>query len=308
MKFSKEIQIAVTAIIAIIIIIIGINFFKGINIFKTTNAYYVKFKDIKGLMVTNDVFANGYPVGNVQEIIYNYGNNKEILVRVELNKDMRLPRHTVAELESALMGGVTMNLLLGSNPTDNLEVGDTISGSPKFGAMEQAAAVVPAVVSMLPKVDSILTSLNHLTGNPALQQSLENMAVITHHLKNTTAKMDAMMGKEIPQILGHLHRTSANIERTSTHLTEVDVQHTVKNISHTVQSLQDLSVSLNGTVNDMRTRINSTNNTLGALLNDKQLYNRLNSTVDHADSLMIDLKTNPKRYVHFSIFGRKDKK
>ena len=116
-KITREIKIALTAVAAGVLLFVGINFLKGINVFESSNSYYVKFKDIKGLTVSNAVYANGYPVGIVREINYNYSDNNGVVVRIELDKNMSIPRGTTAELEVAMMGGVTMNLLLGQNPT-----------------------------------------------------------------------------------------------------------------------------------------------------------------------------------------------
>ena len=160
-KITREIKIALTTIAAGILLFVGINFLKGINIFESSNSYYVKFKDIKGLAVSNAVYANGYPVGIVRDINYNYSDNNGVVVRIELDKNMKVPQGTTAELEVALMGGVTMNLLLGANPTAVVAPFDTISGGLHQGAMEQAGAMLPQVQQMLPKVDSLLINLNH---------------------------------------------------------------------------------------------------------------------------------------------------
>ena len=160
MKISNEIKIALTAIAAGVLLFLGINFLKGINVFKSSNSYYVRFKDAKGLTVSSKVFANGYPVGTVRDIVYNYDNNSGVVVRIELNENMGVPRGTRSELVEALMGGVTMNLLLGSNPVDNLEPFDTIPGAAATTLMGDAGQMLPDVQRMLPKLDSILTNLN----------------------------------------------------------------------------------------------------------------------------------------------------
>jgi len=180
-KITREIKIALTTIAAGILLFVGINFLKGINIFESSNSYYVKFKDIKGLAVSNAVYANGYPVGIVRDINYNYSDNNGVVVRIELDKNMKVPQGTTAELEVALMGGVTMNLLLGANPTAVVAPFDTISGGLHQGAMEQAGAMLPQVQQMLPKVDSLLTNLNRLTAAAELQQTIVNAAQINHY-------------------------------------------------------------------------------------------------------------------------------
>ena len=196
-KITREIKIALTTIAAGILLFVGINFLKGINIFESSNSYYVKFKDIKGLAVSNAVYANGYPVGIVRDINYNYSDNNGVVVRIELDQNMKVPQGTTAELEVALMGGVTMNLLLGANPTAVVAPFDTISGGLHQGAMEQAGAMLPQVQQILPKVDSLLTNLNRLTAAAELQQTIVNAAQITEHLKHTTARLDGLYGRRM---------------------------------------------------------------------------------------------------------------
>ena len=307
MKLTNEVKIALTAIAAVALLFVGINFLKGINVFESSNSYYVKFKDIKGLAVSNLVYANGYPVGTVRDIDYNYGDNNGVVVRVELDENMRIPRNTHAELEVALMGGVTMNLVLGPNPTDNIAPHDTIDGGLYSGAMDKASALIPDVARMLPKLDSILTNLNRLSGDPALQKTLANAAEISENLKTTSAQLDRMMGREVPQMMAHLNRTSANAETFSGKLAQVNVEQTMAEVQGTLRNVNTMTGQMNSLLTDVNQKLNSPTNNLGAFLADRKLYDRLNSTVSHADSLMIDLKAHPKRYVHVSLFGRKSK-
>ena len=305
MKISNEIKIALTAIAAGVLLFLGINFLKGINVFKSSNSYYVRFKDAKGLTVSSKVFANGYPVGTVRDIVYNYDNNSGVVVRIELNESMGVPRGTRSELVEALMGGVTMNLLLGSNPVDNLAPFDTIPGAAATTLMGDAGQMLTDVQRMLPKLDSILTNLNRLSGDPALQQTLTNAAAISENLKTTTAQLDRLMARDVPQLMASLHRTGANAEKFSGNLAKVDVQQTMDRVNTTLANAQQLSGQLNTMVGDLNQKLNSRDNNLGAFLSDRVLYDRLNRTATSADSLLIDLKAHPKRYVHFSIFGRK---
>lgn len=306
-KLSNEVKIALTAIAAVALLFIGLNFLKGINVFESSNSYYVKFKDVKGLAVSNAVYANGYPVGIVRDINYNYAGNTGVVVRIELDTEMKVPRHTTAELELALMGGVTMNLILGNNPTDHISPYDTIPGGLYEGAMDKAAAMMPDVERMVPKLDSILTHLNRIVGDPALRQSLQNAAVISENLKTTTAQLDRMMSGDVPRMMEHLHQTAANANHITTDLAKADLGETIRQINGALTDVQRASGQLNTVMGEVHQKLNSTDNNLGALLGDRLLYDRLNNTVANADSLMLDFKAHPKRYVHFSIFGRKSK-
>lgn len=305
--YAKEIKIALTAIVAIVLLFFMINFLKGINLFKASNTYYVQFKNIAGLAVSNAVYANGYPVGIVRTIDYDYGRTDRVVVGIELDKSMQVPRGTRAELESSLMGGVTMNLLLGANPADNIAKGDTILGGMHEGALEMASAALPQVVALLPKIDSILTNLRTLSANPALAQTLTNAAAISANLNETSAQLNRLMAGDLPEMMARLRATGANLEKLSGNLAGVDVAATMKSVDATLAEVQQFSTRLNGIATQLDTKLASKDNSLGMLLNDRQLYDNLNGTAASADSLLIDLKAHPKRYVHFSIFGRKDK-
>lgn len=297
---KNEIKIAITAIVCVAILIVGINFLKGINIFQSTNSYYVKLKDSKQLAVSNLVYANGYPVGTIRNIEYNYADNSAVVVLIELDKNMRIPKGTTASLETPLMGGVIMHLVLGQNPTDLLEPQDTILGANSMGAMDQLSTMMPTVEAMLPKLDSILTNLNRLTGDPALQQTLSNAAEITENLKHTSAELDKLMANQVKNTLN-------NAEQLTGNLAKADVEGTMTNLNSTVADARLLVGQLQATMADVQRQLTGTDGTLGALMNDRALYDNLNHTLQSADSLVTDLKAHPKRYVHFSLFGRKDK-
>ncbi len=305
--FNREVKIALTAIVAIVLVYLLINFMKGINVFKSSNTYYVRFDNIAGLAVSNAVYANGYPVGIVRGIQYDYGNHERVVVAIELDKEMHVPRGTKAELVTSLMGGVTMSLMLGPNPTDNLAQGDTISGGLHEGAVEKVEALMPTIMDMLPKLDSIVTNVARLSADPALAQTLRNTAEITNNLRRTSAKLDAMVGRDLPQMMQHLNNTSRNVERLSNNLAAINLQETMNEVNASLAEVRQFSANINAMTNDLNSKLNSRDNTFGLLLNDRKLYDNLNRTVSSADSLLINVKAHPKRYVHFSIFGKKDK-
>jgi virulence factor mce family protein len=304
---KKEIKIALTAIVALVLLFIGLNFLKGINVFKSTNTYYVKFKDVAGLAVSNPVYANGYPVGIVRTINYDYQRGENVVVAIELDDDMRVPAQTRAELETELMGGVKMLLVLGPNPAKNIEQGDTIQGGMHLGAMDKLNDMIPTVEKMLPKLDSIMDNLNRLTGDPALAATLHNAQAITDNLKESSIQLNSMMRKDLPPMLANLKSASANANRLTANLAAIDVQTTINSVNATLTSAHNLANQLGDMSTNLDRKLKSKDNTLGLFLNDTNVYDNLNSTLRNADSLMIDLKAHPKRYVHFSVFGKKEK-
>ena len=302
---KKEVKIGITAIVAIILFYIGINFLKGVNVFTTTNTYYVKFENAGGLTPSASVLANGYAVGIVREINYNYSDNQSVVVSIELDKAMHVPEGTTAELETSLMGSVTLHLLPGKNPVKYLERGDTISGSQHFGAMERAAEMLPQVEQMLPKVDSIMGNLNRLTGDSAMLALVKNLAVISENLAQTTSRVDHLMSKEIPVLLSNMNALTGNLNKVAGDIAKGNLDSTMTVLHVTMQNAETLTSRLNALTSTLNSSVTSTDNSLGLLLNDRSIYDGLNHTIHSADSLLIDIKANPKRYIHFSVFGKK---
>lgn len=299
MKLTKEIKIALVAIVGILIMYFGINFLKGMNLFSTNNAYYMTFDDIQGLGASTPIYADGYKVGTVDGLEYDYKENGPIKVKVDINKDLRIPQGSKAEIVKDLMGNLQVNLLLANNPRERVEPGGVIPGAVNGGMMDKAANLIPVVEKMLPKLDSILTSVNALLADPALAASLHNVETITSNLTVSTRELNTLMAglnKQVPCMIGKANGVLDNTNRLTANLASLDVQGTLNKVNQTLESAHQFTEKLN-----------SNQGSLGLLMNDTKLYDNLTSTMGHADSLVIDLKAHPKRYVHFSVFGRKDK-
>lgn len=299
MKLTKEIKIALVAIVGILVMYFGINFLKGMNLFSTNNAYYMTFDDIQGLGASTPIYADGYKVGTVDGLEYDYKENGPIKVKVDINKDLRIPQGSKAEIVKDLMGNLQVNLLLANNPRERVEPGGIIPGAVNGGMMDKAANLVPVVEKMLPKLDSILTSVNALLADSALAASLHNVETITSNLTVSTRELNTLMAglnKQVPGMVRKANGVLDNTNRLTANLASLDVQGTLNKVNQTLESAHQFTEKLN-----------SNQGSLGLLMNDTKLYDNLTSTMSHADSLVIDLKAHPKRYVHFSVFGRKDK-
>ena len=299
MKLTKEIKIALVAIVGILVMYFGINFLKGMNLFSTNNAYYMTFDDIQGLGASTPIYADGYKVGTVDGMEYDYKENGPIKVKVDINKDLRIPQGSKAEIVKDLMGNLQVNLLLANNPRERVEPGGVIPGAVNGGMMDKAANLIPVVEKMLPKLDSILTSVNALLADPALAASLHNVETITSNLTVSTRELNTLMAglnKQVPGMVRKANGVLDNTNRLTANLASLDVQGTLNKVNQTLESAHQFTEKLN-----------SNQGSLGLLMNDTKLYDNLTSTMSHADSLVVDLKAHPKRYVHFSVFGRKDK-
>ena len=299
MKLTKEIRIALVAVVGILVMYFGINFLKGINLFSTNNTYYMTFDDIQGLGASTPIYADGYKVGTVDKVDFDYSGDGPIKVKADINKDLRIPAGSKAEIEKDIMGNLQVNLLLANNPRQRIEPGDIIPGYVNAGTMGKAAELVPVVEKMLPKLDSILTNMNALLADPALAASLHNVETITNNLTVSTRELNTLMAglnKQVPGMIGKANGVLDNTNRLTANLASLDVQGTLNRVNATLEGAQKFTDQLN-----------SGKGSLGLLMNDTKLYDNLTSTMSHADSLVIDLKAHPKRYVHFSIFGKKDK-
>ena len=297
-KYNKEIQIALVAILGVVVLYYGMNFLKGLTI-STESNYYVKFNDISGLSNSCPVYANGYKVGVVQNIIYDYTNQENIVAVLEIEDEMRMPKGTTADIVSDFLGNIKLELKLGDRAAGFLEPEDTIIGGQDKGALAKAAEMIPQVQALLPKLDSILVSVNALLADPALANSLHNIDQITGSLTSTSRELNRLtvsLNQQMPQMLENADGMLANANTLTRNLNELDLAGTMQKVDNTLRNVEQMTAKLN-----------SKDGTLGLLMRDPGLYNNLNATMMHADSLMIDLKKHPKRYVHFSIFGKKDK-
>jgi len=297
--FTKEVQIALVAILGLVILFFGMKFLKGLSMLSEGNSYVVLFDDVTGLSASSPVYVNGVKVGTVESIDCNYAQPDHIIATVGLDEQLVLPQGTSAEIASDLLGNVRLELKLGDVLGGKMAVGDTIVGQTASGLMAKAADMMPQIEQMLPKLDSILASVNTLLVDPTIAKSLHNVENITAGLTSTTQQLHLLsqsLNRQLPSIMSKADGVMANADTLTHSLTTLDIASTMAKVDQTMHNVEQLTA-----------RLNSNEGTLGLLMRDPGLYNNLNATMMHADSLMIDLKSHPKRYVHFSVFGKKDK-
>lgn len=294
---NKEFKIGLAGIAALLILFFGINYLKGINMFKPESYYYVEYTNINGLALSSPVYANGFKVGLVRDIKYNYAKPGYVVVGIEMDETMKIPVGSKAELVTEMLGTVKMNINLNLQENNYINPGDTIEGYTNDGIMGKAEKeLMPQMEKMMPKLDSILSSLNKLLADPSLSNTIKNAENLTASLNQTSKHLETLMSNDIPQLTGNVTAITEDLKVISSNLKNVDYADTFKKVDATLQNVHLLTEKL--------TR---KDNTLGLLLNDSALYNNLNATTSNAASLLEDLQKHPKRYVHFSLFGRKDK-
>lgn len=293
---KKEYRIGLMGIAALVALFLGINFLKGKSLFNTNKGYYVRFSNAKGLTKSSQVYVDGFEVGIVSDILYDYNNPGNILVEMSVDPRLVLRHGTDITLETSLMGGCTVNIIPARDGDKVYAVGDTIPGNDMSGLMGQAAGMIPQITEIIDKVDTLVTSLNRLTGDPRLPMILANVEQVTSDLTRTTKYLNTVVGKDLPQLARTYNKVGENVLAITENFKSIDLNPTIASVNTTIAN-----------VNSMVEQMRSPEGTLGALMCDRSLYNRLDHTAASMDSLMIDIKAHPKRYVHFSVFGRKDK-
>jgi phospholipid/cholesterol/gamma-HCH transport system substrate-binding protein len=294
--FSKEVIIGLIIIFALAILFIGIDFLKGVNVFKASNYYYVTYTDVNGLAVSAPVTVNGFKVGQVRDISYEYDNPGHIKVEISLDQQLQIPENTEAILSTDLLGTASIVLQLGTSKTMH-KVGDELDGKIPVGMMDAVSKdVLPAFTQIAGKIDTLLTNLNTLTGDPALLASVQRLDQITADLAQTTTNLNSMMRSlapatnDIRKMTGNFANASDNINQLTGNLNNLPLDSLMNTLEATTQNLKALTEQLN-----------DKNSSLGLLMNDPALYNNLNATVTSLDSLFIDIKKSPKRYINIKL-------
>ena len=313
--FTPQVKIALVAILAVVVLFFGMQFLKGLSFFSTDTHYRMMFSDITGLSNSTPVYASGFKVGTVKSIEYDYARPGEpIDVGVDIDKSMKIPEGTKAEIISDLMGNVKVVLVFGKS-SRMLKENGVIDGRINDGTLGDMKSMVPSIQKMLPKLDSILASMNILLADPAIKSSIHNVDRITANLTTSTQELNRLLAQAdrslpvltakagrvmdnsgITEARGAIRRANGMMTTLNDKVSGIDVQGTMTKVNATLEHM-----------NTLTEKLNSNEGTMGLLMNDPTLYNNLNSTMRSADSLLTNLKAHPKRYVHFSLFGKKDK-
>lgn len=291
-RYSKELMIGLSVLIAALVLFFGINYLKGVNLFKAANYYYVSYTNVNGLTVSAPVTINGFKVGQVREITYEYDNPGHVLVEISLDKKLRVPAGSKAIIETDLLGSPSVVLEF-STSSDSHSVGDKLIGENQPSMFDGIAeGLMPKVEDVFPKIDTLLTSVNRLVSDSALLLSVKRLDAITANLQATTtylnrtlATMPATM-KTVDNVAGNLDSITADLAVVSEELKKMPLQETMDNVNQ-----------LTANINSITGKMNEPDNSIGLLLNDRQLYDHLNGVAGGLDSILIDLKQNPKRYI-----------
>lgn len=310
MKISKEFKVGLLAIVSITILYFGFNFLKGIDFLSSTNTYYALYENIGGLKPSNPVIINGFPAGRVGDIKFLQNNGNKILVNLEIDDDIRLNQGSMARLYNMdFMGSKAIELMLNTEESSSFHNdGDTLQSfvDEGLGALLQEGEkfVTEDLTITMSRLNNLLESLS---GNSSkINVTLDNLASTSGELKSLLERngdnLDAtfLNLKEGTQTLGNaLTGLDSTLKKTDVFVDSLNELQ----LNAVVKELQGVLVSLNENVD----AISEQQGTMGKLIHNDSLYNNLNKAVADLDSLLIDVKENPGRYVNISVFGRKDK-
>lgn len=321
MKVSNETKIGALTAITVVLLILGFNFLKGKSLFKTGNFLYAKYNDAKKLNSSDPVYINGFQVGTVYgtEVIDN--NLSNIVVAIKLNSDYKIPNNSLASIESNPLGGNSVDIKLGNSTTYlSLSPGDTIlstnEGGLLAGISSKLVPVADQLKSTLASLDTVLRNVNtvldpNTKGN--LQNVIGNLSKATANMVTSTASLQSLLNTETGALARSLDSVSSftknlaanngkitsilgNLDSTTAHLSRADIQGIADGFKASAAQLQE-----------MLTKANSPNSSIGSLINSRELADNLNKTIASLHILMDDLRVHPKRYVNISVFGKKDK-
>lgn len=300
----REIGIGISVIMALVILIFGIEFLKGINLFRPANFYIAYYDNVDGLEISAPVKVNGFKVGQVREINFNYEKPGKTEVVLALNKDLHLPEDSEAIISSSLMGEAYIEINVGHS-AQLIPVGGEVKTSQGSGLLAGITdGVMPKVTETLTIVDSLLFNLNTVVSDPSLKKSITNIEGMSDNLLAASGGLKTMVNYDVPQLMGgangimrNLGGTMLRVDTISGNLALFTDQLNRMPLSETIQGL-------NSTIANLETfssQLKNQNSTLGLLMNDPELYNRLNSVAASVDSLIVDIKRNPKRYISIKL-------
>lgn len=294
---TKEFIIGVSVILAIAVLFFGIDYLKGINLFKPANFYVASYSNVAGLEIAAPVTIDGYKVGQVREIKFNYEKPGKIDVLLALNKNLKLPVDSKAIISTTLLSGAYVEIKLGKS-SEMIEVGSAIEGIVMPDMMASISeSVLPSVGSILPKIDSLLSSLNKVASDPALLASVKRLDGISENLYQTTSSLNNVMRKDVPGLMRNVGSVASNLDTITRDLGKLSAQLRQLPISTTVDNVNELT----GNLAEFSKQLNNPNSSLGMLMNDPELYKRLNKISADIDSLIIDIQKNPKRYISIKL-------
>lgn len=304
MKYAREIKVGLLATTCLFLLFFGFNFLKGVNIFSPTNSYHGVYYNLHGLEEQAAVSIRGHKVGQVDAIRYDFTKDSAFTVDISIHTDINLPQGTrMALVADGLLGGMAIELILPESDENAVQPSDFIAHGAYIptmyvpGLMESVQGeLIAKIASAVQNIDSLVAQVKIQLEGDHLKASLANVDRISTDLTGVSAELNRLMATRVPSIVNNADTAVANFNIIVADLKDANLKATVARVD----------TAVNG-VNALLADVRSGEGTLGQLMYNKSLYNHIDAAVLSADSLLTDLKAHPKRYVHFSVFGKKDK-
>lgn len=291
-KRKKLFSIGLTALMALLLFYFGFNFLKGTNIFERTNAYYVTFEHLKDVTKSTPVSMDGYRIGLVRDLRFDYDNLRGVTAVLSLDKNIKIPKGSKVIIKGNPLSGAELSITKPKTFTAFHQPKDTLMAFSTGDLMSQVSDdLLPAIAGLLNKMDTMLYSFDKVINNPNIHTVFREIAEASENLNASTRALRKMMTTEVPGIMDNVEVISNNFNTISTKINDMALDSTVMKLNRVLTDTEGVTK-----------RLNTKDNSLGLLLNDKALFESIYKTTRSADSLLMDLKKNPKRYVHFSIF------
>lgn len=317
MKISNETKIGALTAIAITLLVLGFNFLKGKTFFGKSHNLFAKYTNVQGLAASNPVVINGLQVGTVYSISTDK-NMKEILVNMNITKDVNIPVNSIAIIKVSLLSGTSVEIQLGDAKTyipKNGFIATEVTSGMLDDVLRKVDPVLYQVTKAVTSIDSVLLSVNRILDPSAknnISAMLANLNTTTANLVGASQSLTTLLNTQSGALAGtlnNLNSFTANLDKNNGKITNL-----VDNLDKTAANLSQLDLQktltvLNTTIADLKStigKLNNTSGTAGLLLNDTRLYNNLTATANKLNLLLDDLKTNPKRYINISVFGKKN--
>ena len=304
MKHAREIKVGILAAVCIFLLIFGFNYLKGVNIFSPTNGYHGQYTHLHGLEEQAAVYIRGHKVGQVDAIHYDFAKDTSFTIDISVNKDVVLPAGTqMALVADGLLGGMAVELQIPEQSAVSIQHSEPIAHGSYLptcyvpGLVESLEGeLIAKIGSAVEEVDSLVACVHTQLEGGHLQATLTNVDRISGDLTYVSTDLKRLMATRVPRIVNNADTALANLNTVIADVKGANIAATIARVDTAV-----------GGVNTIIAEVNSKQGTLGKLIYDKGLYEHVDATVISADSLLVDLKAHPKRYVHFSLFGKKDK-
>ena len=304
MRLSKEIKAAFFVLSTILLFIFGFNYLKGSSILDKQKTIYAVYDEVDGLLVGANVMINGLSIGNVTELDF-LPNSTKILVTLKVKDKLNFSSKSTASIyETGVLGGLAISIEPVFERESIVKTGDTLMSSVRPGLTElinrQIEPLSRQLQSTITSVDSIFTGASNVLNRQTQEEIKESISVLTSAIKAINSS-SLIIEETLASKSTQINNTLDNFEKISSNLSNVSDELNSFGLS---SLLTNLEVSVNG-ISSIVDKLDSDNSTLGKLINEDEVYNNLNSSIESLNILINDIKTNPKKYVHFSVFGRK---